>query len=300
MASPAIPLSESELKLLQTLVYQECGMFFDERRSHFLQDRLQRRLRACRLESFFSYYRLLTSREGRAELAALLENLTINETSFFRNKPQLDLFHKVTLEELLREKHSRQDFSIRIWSAGCSTGQEPYTIAMLLCDALSYYTLRNAPSPPEHISPKPLVPPPWRVEILASDISYSALRTAQEGNYSEQQMEPVDFMYRLRYFDKIAAHYTVKQALKEIVKFDFHNLKTEYLPQGNDIIFCRNVMIYFDEPEQKRLVEKLNRCLRSSGYLFVGHAETLFGLSDKFRMIHQNNGTVYQRSEVQA
>jgi chemotaxis protein methyltransferase CheR len=88
--------------------------------------------------------------------------------------------------------------------------------------------------------------------------------------------------------------------VKQVVKFDFHNLKTEYLPQGMDIIFCRNVMIYFDEPEQKRLVEKLYRCLRPGGYLFVGHAETLFGLSDKFRMIHQNNGTAYQRNEVQA
>src|SRR5690349_23484350 len=133
-----IQLTEPELKLLQTLVYQECGMFFDERRSHFLKDRLQRRLKACQLESFYSYYRLLTSREGRSELAALLENLTVNETSFFRNKPQLDLFHKVTMEELLKEKQRRNEWSIRIWSAGCSTGQEPYTIAMLVCDALAY------------------------------------------------------------------------------------------------------------------------------------------------------------------
>ena len=299
MASPAIQLSEPELKLLQTLVYQECGMCFDERRAHFLQDRLQRRLRACQLESFYSYYRLLTSREGRTELAVLLENLTINETSFFRNKPQLDLFHKGTMEELLRTKHSDRKWNIRIWSAGCSTGQEPYTIAMLLCDALAYYTLRNASQfdPP---TPKPLVPAPWKAEILASDISYSALRMAQEGNYTEQQMEPVDYMYRLRYFDKIGDHYTVKAPVKQIVKFDFHNLKTEYLPQGNDVIFCRNVMIYFDQAEQKRLVEKLYRCLNPDGYLFIGHAESLFGLTEKFHMIHQNNGTAYQRNEVKA
>jgi chemotaxis protein methyltransferase CheR len=299
MTTPAIQLSEPELRLLQTLVYQECGMFFDERRAHFLQDRLQRRLHACRLESFYSYYRLLTSREGRTELAALLENLTINETSFFRNKPQLDLFHKGTMEELLRKKNSDRNWNIRIWSAGCSTGQEPYTIAMLLCDALAYYTLRNGP-PYDRPLPKPLVPAPWKAEVLASDISYSALRRAQEGNYGEQQMEPVDYMYRLRYFDKIGDHYTVKPQLKQMVKFDFHNLKTEYLPQGNDVIFCRNVMIYFDEAEQKRLVEKLRRCLNPDGYLFIGHAESLFGLSEKFRMIHQNNGTAYQRNEVNA
>ena len=91
-----IQLTEAELKLLQTLVYQECGMYFDERRSHFLKDRLQRRLKACNLESFYSYYRLLTSREGRNELALLLENLTVNETSFFRNRPQLDLVQEVS------------------------------------------------------------------------------------------------------------------------------------------------------------------------------------------------------------
>src|SRR5512142_3194593 len=143
MATPSVQLSEAELKLLQMLVYQECGMYFDERRTHFLQDRLQRRLKACQLDSFYAYYRLLTSHEGRAELAALLENLTVNETSFFRNKPQLDLFHKVVLEEILHRKQERRDWSLRIWSAGCSTGQEPYTLAMLVGDALASYYLRN-------------------------------------------------------------------------------------------------------------------------------------------------------------
>src|SRR5712672_3774253 len=124
-----IQLTEAELKLLQSLVYQECGMFFDERRSHFLKDRLQRRLKAVQLDSFYSYYRLLTSRDGRSELAALVENLTVNETSFFRNKPQLDLFHKTILEDLLHRKQERRDWGLRLWSAGCSTGQEPYTMA---------------------------------------------------------------------------------------------------------------------------------------------------------------------------
>jgi chemotaxis protein methyltransferase CheR len=299
MATPSINLSitEPELKLLQTLVYQECGMFFDERRVHFLQDRLQRRLKITGLDSFYSYYRLLTSREGRAELAALVENLTVNETSFFRNKPQLELFHKNTLEELLHRKQTRRDFSLRVWSAGCSTGQEPYTLAMIICDALAYYYLRN-PLPFEMPSPKPLIPPPWKVEILASDINYSVLRAAQEGIYNENHMEQVDYAFRLRYFDKTGDKYAIKKAVKELVHFDFHNLKTEFLPQRNDVIFCRNVMIYFDEAEQKRLVDKFYRCLNSEGYLFIGHAESLFGLSDKYKMIHVNNGTAYQRIEV--
>jgi chemotaxis protein methyltransferase CheR len=298
MASVSIPITEPELKLLQTLVYQECGMYFDERRAHFLTDRLQRRLKACRIDTFYSYYRLLTSREGKAELTALLEILTVNETSFFRNKPQLDLFQKSILEETLRRKQDRRDWTIRVWSAGCSTGQEPFTLAMQISDALAYYYLRN-PLPFDMPVPKPLIPPPWRVEILASDISYSALRTAQEGIYSENQMEQVDYMYRLRYFDKMGDHYQVKRAVRDLVHFDFHNLKTEFLPQRNDFIFCRNVMIYFDEAEQKRLIEKFYRCLNSDGHLFVGHAESLFGLSDRFRMVHQNNGTAYQKIEVE-
>jgi len=144
MSSPAlaIQLSEAEMRLLQTLVYQECGMFFDARREHFLQDRLQRRLRECRLDSFYSYYRLLMSPAGKEELIKLVENLTVNETSFFRNKAQLELFHKHILEDLIRNKQETGDHQIRIWSAGCSTGQEPYTIAMLLADALAYHQLR--------------------------------------------------------------------------------------------------------------------------------------------------------------
>jgi chemotaxis protein methyltransferase CheR len=109
----------------------------------------------------------------------------------------------------------------------------------------------------------------------------------------------VDYAYRLRYFDKLGDGYAVKPALKKLVDFDFHNLKTEFLPHRQDVIFCRNVMIYFDEAEQKRVVEKFYRCLAPGGYLFVGHAESLFGLSDKFRMIHDMNGTAYERLEVE-
>jgi len=297
--TPTNSLSESELKLLQVLVYQECGLHFDERRTHFLQDRLLRRMRACQTPSFYSYYRLLTSNEGKREMSVLLENLAIHETSFFRNKAQFELFHKVIMEELLQRKQERRDCSLRVWSAGCSTGQEPYTIAMLMCDALSYYYLRN-PLPYETPTPKPLVPPPWKLEVLASDISYTALRTAQDGVYSDTQMEAVDFAYRLRYFDKLGDKYAVKKSVKDLLRFDFHNLKTEFLPQRNDVIFCRNVMIYFDEPEQRRLVDKFYRCLNPEGYLFLGHAESLFGISEKFRMVHHENGTAYQRVEVKA
>ncbi|MEP6643133.1 MAG: CheR family methyltransferase [Acidobacteriaceae bacterium] len=301
MSSTALApqFTEPEMKLLQALIYQECGMHFDSRRAHFLQDRLQRRLKECQLDSFYTYYRLLISEQGKEELAKLLEHLTVNETSFFRNKAQLDLFHKHILEEIIRSKQTRRDFSLRIWSAGCSTGQEAYTIAMLIADSLAYFQLRNPPAV-EAPWPKPVVPAPWKVEIVASDISYSVLRAGQEGTYNDNQMASVDYSYRLRYFDKIGERYAVKKALKELVHFDFHNLKTEFLPQRNDVIFCRNVMMYFDEAEQKRLVEKFAKCLAPEGYLFVGHAESLLGITDKFGMIYRNSGTAYQRVEAKS
>jgi len=271
-------------------------MHFDERRLHFLQDRLQRRLRACKIDTFYNYYRLLISARGKSELSALLENLTIHETSFFRNKPQLELFHKPVLNELIHRKEAANDFSLRVWSAGCSTGQEPYTLAMLTVDALAYHCLRR-PQPPPVNGQKPLVPHPWRFEVVASDLSYAALRAAQEASYPETQMEQVEYTYRLRFFDRCGDRYLIKKNLRELIQFDFHNLKTEFLPKNNDIIFCRNVMIYFDDAEQKRLVEKFYRCLNPNGYLFIGHAESLFGISDRFRMIFQKNGTAYQRVE---
>ncbi|MGA9039134.1 MAG: CheR family methyltransferase [Terriglobales bacterium] len=298
MSAPGVAtqLSEPELKLLQALVYQECGMHFDERRAHFLQDRLQRRLKECQMDSFYSYYRLLISQEGKQELSRLLENLTVNETSFFRNKAQLELFHKQILDEILRAKQGRGELTLRIWSAGCSTGQEPYTIAMMVADSLAYHHLRT-PASVENTWPKPLIPLPWKVEILASDINYQVLRAGQEGIYAEHHMNSVDYSYRLRYFDKVGERYAIKKALKEFIHFDFHNLKTEYLPQRNDVIFCRNVMMYFDEAEQKRLIEKFARCLNPGGYLLVGHAESLLGLTDKFNMIYRNSGTAYQKIE---
>src|ERR1700691_2868985 len=292
-------LTDTELKLLQTLVYQECGMYFDDRRTSFVQDRVQRRLKDCHLDSFYSYYRLLISQQGKQRVSRLLENLTVNETSFFRHKAQMEFFQRNVMDDMLKRKEERREFTLRIWSAGCSTGQEPYPLAMLVADSLSYYYLRN-PHCLETPVPKPLVPPPWRVEILASDLNYSVLRAAQAGSYGEHQMLAVDYGYRLRYFDKVGDRYAVKKNVKELVHFDFHNLKTEYLPQRNDVIFCRNVMMYFDEPEQRRLIEKFYRCLNPCGYLFVGHAESLLGLTEKFRMVHHNSGTAYQRVEVKA
>ncbi len=289
-----LELTGAELKLLQSLLLQECGVYNDESCVPFLQERVRQRMDARRTERFYDYYSLLTSREGKKELSELLDNVSRRESTFFDNKAQLDLFQKVVLEELLRRKHARRDWTLKAWSAGCSTGQEAFTMAIQIADALAYYYLSN-PLPQEASPVKPLVPPPWRVEILASDISYSALQTAQAGVYFERHMAGVEYAHRLRYFDKLGEQYAIRKSLRELVHFDLHNLKTEFLPQQNDILFCRNALMRLNQEEKIRLLEKLHRCLNPGGYLFVGQSESLFGLTDKFRMIHQDNGTAYQR-----
>ena len=177
--------SPAELKLLQTLVYQECGMFFDERRMHFLQDRLQRRLKVCQLDSFYGYYLLAHQPRGQTGANARCSKiLRSTRPASFAYAHNSICFKKVVLEELLKTQAGAAGLVAAYLERGCSTGQEPYTLAILICDALAYYYLRN-PLPFDMPTPKPLIPPPWKVEILASDINYSALLTAQQGIYTE-------------------------------------------------------------------------------------------------------------------
>ena len=211
MGTSSSSMTEPELKLLQTLVYQECGMYL--RRA---PRSLPARPPAAPSEGLPPglVLQLLPAAHqprGQDELAALLENLTVNETSFFRNKPQLDLFQKMILEEFLHRKQERRDWSLAHLERRMLHRPGAYTLAMLMCDALAYYYLRN-PLPFDMPLPKPLIPPPWKVEILASDINYSVLRAAQEGIYSEHHMEPVDYIYRLRYFDKVGDTYAIKKS----------------------------------------------------------------------------------------
>jgi len=245
-------------------------MHFDERRTHFLQDRLQRRLKECHLDSFYSYYRLLISKEGKNELARLLENLTINETSFFRNKAQLALFHKYILDELIRRKQAHRDYSLRIWSAGCSTGEEPYSIAMLL--------RRHLGSAADACS-----------EVLATDLSTRVLARANDAVWPlEKSREiPKDLLtaYALRGTGTQEGRFKIAPEVRALVRFQRFNLyEDDYGALGTfDLIFCRNVLIYFDATSKARVVERLADVLRPGGYLFLGHAETLNGVTTRLR-----------------
>ncbi|MEK6323235.1 MAG: protein-glutamate O-methyltransferase CheR [Acidobacteriota bacterium] len=269
-------LSDSEFRLFKDLIYEECGVSLGVEKRAFLESRLRRRLDELGITSGYEYYCIITGPQGRSqELPALLDSLMICETSFFRNQPQFDLLREVVLPEIAATKEKRGTRILRVWSAGCSTGQEPYSAVMTLLETL-----------PDRES--------WTIRVVASDLSFTALERAQCGLYRADQLKGVDPDSIAKYFRQENGHYVMSEAVKKRVIFDYHNLKNDNGLRGLDIIFCRNVMIYFDAEEQRRLVSRFANCLVPGGFLFLGHAESIQGLSTKFAMVHRNKGIAYR------
>lgn len=269
-------LTNDEFRLFKNLIYEESGIYLSETKKEFLEYRLLKRMNLLGLPSPYWYYRFIIEKK-KSELLILLDLLTINETSFFRNRPQFDLFKNIILPDIQKRKGHDITKRLRIWSAGCSTGEEPYSIAMVVHEMMQ-----------NRIT--------WDVRIFASDLSLTALETANEGRYASDKINAtVDDYYIKKYFEKNGDHYRVNDKIKKMVVFDFHNLKNENGLINLDIIFCRNVMIYFDEGEQKRLIEKFYRSLNQDGYLLIGHAESLQGMNKDFTFIYENKGTAYRK-----
>lgn len=269
-------LSDGEFRLFKDLIYEECGISLSVEKRSFLESRLKRRLDELGITSGYEYYRVITGPLGRSqELPALLDSLMICETSFFRNLPQFDLLREVVLPEITAKKVKSGTRIMRVWSAGCSTGQEPYSAVMTLLETL-----------PDRDS--------WTIRVVASDLSFTALERAQLGVYRADQLKGIDPDSVAKYFRRDNGNFVVSDAVKKRVIFDYHNLKHDNGLRGLDIIFCRNVMIYFDAEEQRRLISRFSNCLVPGGFLFVGHAESLQGQSTRFSMVHRNKGIAYR------
>jgi chemotaxis protein methyltransferase CheR len=274
--NPAIQLSDNEFGLFRDLIYGECGVRIGSEKRAFLESRLRRRMSMLGIGTTLEYYRLVRySKMKLQELPALLDIMMICETSFFRNQPQFDLLSDVVLPEIIAQKLRANSRLIRIWSAGCSTGQEPYSAAMALFERL-----------PE--------PETWNLRVFASDLSFTALERAQSGVYSADQIRGLCEPYMSKYFHRENGNYVVNDDIKRRVIFDYHNLKHDNGLRSLDVIFCRNVMIYFDLEEQRRLVARFTNCLVPGGYLFIGHAESLQALSQQFAMVHRDKGIAYR------
>jgi chemotaxis protein methyltransferase CheR len=269
-------LGDAEFQFLRDFVYQHCGIALGEQKRQLVQGRLLRRLRALKLKDFRSYCELL-QKDPEGELGELASVISTNVTSFFREMHHYDLLVNELLPRWLEEK--KNGGRLRIWSAGCSTGEEPYAIAMVLAEAL------------ERTGSK------VDARILATDLSPQALEAARAGTYPLDRMDGVSEARRNRWFLRGEGSYEgwaqVHPRLRELVTIQPLNLLHDWPMRGPfDLIFCRNVVIYFDKPTKQRLFERYAGLLEQGGYLFLGHSESMYGLSDSFELVGR---TVYRK-----
>lgn len=269
-----IAISEPEFVSLRDSIRERFGIFYDDTKQFLLQSRLQTRLLKNRCETFAAYQRFLTGSPQREEewdeLASVLSN---NETYFFRERAQLDVLASDGVDEAVRGGGK-----LRVWSSACSTGEEPYTIAMMLLDGR-----RIAPA---------------GVTIRASDLSPRALEKARTGFYRELSFRATPPEMVAKYFKPFEAGFFVSDEVKRMVEFFRINLLDAKSVAGvgiHDAIFCRNVLIYFDKPTQKRVVEAFAQALRPGGFLFLGHAESIMRLTDLYEPVITSKAIYYRR-----
>ena len=269
-------LGDSDFAFLSDFVYKHCGIVLGEHKRQLVQGRLLRRLRALDLDGFDAYVDLLRT-DPDSELGELASAISTNVTAFFREMHHYDLLVDELLPRWLEAK--RNGGRLRIWSAGCSSGEEPYALAMVLAEAL------------ERTGSK------VDARILATDLSPQALEAARSGTYSLERMGGISEARRNRWFLRGEGAYEglacVHPRLRELVTIQPLNLLHEWPMHGPfDAIFCRNVVIYFDKPTKQRLFERYAGLLEQGGYLFLGHSESMYGLSDSFELVGR---TVYRK-----
>lgn len=273
-------LTPEEFKKFSDLVYKESGIFMKDSKITLLSNRLRKRLQALGIATYseyFDYIQKLTDKTK--ELENLLDVVSTNETYFFRSERHFDALIQKCIPDIVSKK---KDHKLTVWSAGCSTGEEPYTIAICLSE------LKNILSG-------------WNIEILATDIAYSVLDFAKEGRYSGRRIDKVPAELLGKYFDRPEGEpdvYAVKSQLKNMVKFGTLNIFKDQFPRNVDIIFCRNVMIYFDREHQRNLVKNFYDALsKENGYFFIGHSETLHSVSEDFSYMKILDAPVYVPKE---
>lgn len=266
-------LNNADFDRLRKIIYDESGITFSDTNRSILDSRMKEMLREKRLSSIDEYIKLVQS--DKEEMKIMLDSVTTNLTRFFRNQPHFDALTRYVIPHVLEDKKKRGDTTVRIWSAGCSTGEEPYTIAMILQD---------------------IVTAPYRFQILASDISLKSLLVGQRGFYPTARVAGIPQNYLDRFFTKTDTGYQVKRELMATVKFDYHNLRNDSGIRNFDIVFCRNVLIYFDEPAQKATIDRFYQAMAPHSYLFIGHSESLFGMDTKFEFLKTDWACLYQKT----
>lgn len=275
-----INLTLEDFEKFADFIYRKTGIRFDQKKFYFLSKRIEKRMQVLGITDPVTYLRRLKFGDKNGEeLQNLVDLITINETYFFRDFPQLQAFAEYCLPEVVERKIKTRDDNLKIWSAGCSTGEEPYTISIIL-----YEMLEDVNS--------------WSIEILATDIDKEALRKAQEGIYEWRSVKHVPTEYLKKYFEIIKDKYKIKDEVKKLVKFEHLNLM-DFLSlrkkRGFDFIFCRNVLIYFDEISRKKVVDHFYIALNKGGYIFLGSSESLARITNAFKIKRLGGHIVYTK-----
>lgn len=275
------PLSQEEIRLFQNLFLETCGIRLDQERNPSLWSAFSTRLQKRGFHSYQEYYHFIKYHpEGRFEFRELIDLITVRETHFFRNKAHFDLLLESVFPEIIRKKEKNRERRIRCWSAGCSTGDEAYSIAMVLREIL--------PSPSD-----------WHISILGTDINRTGLAVARRGVYPENHLTYLPLHYLKKYFKSERSEYILAPEIREMVQFMDHNLSrdpfTDDRMQDLDLLFCRNVLIYLEEQSVKRILEGFYHCLLPGGYLFLGHAEILWQMNHQFETVVFPQTFVYRK-----
>jgi chemotaxis protein methyltransferase CheR len=272
-------LPPETFRLLRDLIYDYCGIFFDEDNSYIIHRRLVPRLEALALVDFAEYYRYLRSCDPaarKAELEEIVDRVTTNETYFFRESYQLDAFRDEILPEIYQARPRGKRLSV--WSAGCASGEEAYTIAILILETGLFSD--------------------WDVRVFGNDISRRCLQVARKAQYGRSSFRATDDRLMRRYFREIEGKQQVRDEVRALVSFGQINLMDEQMMRlvGDiDVVFCRNVLIYFDHASRRRVIATLHAKLVRGGYLLLGHSESLINLTTAFDLVHLKNDMVYRK-----
>ena len=271
-------MDETTFLRLRDLIYQASGLYFDQKLQPILERRLRPRVHALHLGGFEQYYLYLQfDRDRRDELQLALDSVAVHETYFFRELRALRAFSEEMLQEIATRNRSTR--TLRVWSAGCSTGEEAYTLAILILESGLFDD--------------------WKIELSASDLSQRVIAEAREGRYRAHSFRTMDDERRARYFTlQPDTSWLIDERLRVMVNFGCFNLADSrrfHIYSDLDVIFCRNVMLYFDTAARRRAVTGFHQQLREGGYLVLGASESLVTLNAPFRLAHLQNDLVYQK-----
>jgi len=286
-AGPAVAAPpDPQLYKLRDLIYHAAGIFHPDNKLRLLEERCGRRREALKIRTLREYIdRLNHASTGRDEMVKLLNEITIGETCFFRNRAQLDALKSVILPRILAARAATAPKNLRLWSAGCSTGEEPYSLAMFLLEECAHLLLG------------------WTTEIQATDLNEHSLQHAQAGVYADYSVRNVNAQYRQKYFVAVGDKLQLGPEPRKRVTLSRLNLLDTprmALLKNIDVIFCANVLIYFDLQSKRKVIDQFHSCLQPNGYFFLGHSESLFGVTDQFKLVHFPSTTGYVKSQLPA